>query len=162
MISHLQLRNYFVTELSFRTNPAFTAEGEVRHEGKLHCTVQLGNSDETSEIFGVGLGIVLDPSETAPALDPYYITMRIVGFFSFQPGINLSDAEKQRMVSLNGCSILLGLARGLVAQATGVSEHGKYLLPPLNFVDVLKDAKTEDLSPPKSVARRAIATADKQ
>ncbi|MGC3974148.1 MAG: hypothetical protein QM771_07165 [Nitrospira sp.] len=96
--------------------------------------------------FMVALVIVVEPSAMAPALDPYHINMRIEGYFTFQPGSAAIQSEKERMVSLNGCSILMGLARGLVAQSTGVSEFGKYLLPSVNFVEILKGLEAGTVS----------------
>jgi len=136
MNSPLQLNNYFVADLSYRSNEAYRVEAKVRHEGTIHCNAQLGTGQNAPDHFMVSLQLVLEPSEVAPALDPYHISMRIVGFFNFPASSGISQEDKERMVALNGCSILMGLARGLVAQATGVSEFGKYLLPPLNFVDI--------------------------
>ncbi len=138
MISPLQLNNYFVKELSYRSNPAYSADAQVRNEGRINCSVELGRGLNAPDHFMVALGIEVVPSEVAPALDPYHINMRIEGYFNFKPGTDAPQSEKERMVSLNGCSILMGLARGLVAQATGVSQFGKYLLPAVNFVEILK------------------------
>jgi preprotein translocase subunit SecB len=141
MISPLQLNNYFVKEMSFRTNPAYQAEPTVRNEGKLLCSAEFGKAAEVPDHFMVSLVLTVEPSEVTPALDPYHIKMRIEGYFNFNPGADIPQSEKERMVNLNGCSILLGLARGLVAQATGVSEFGKYLLPAVNFVEMFKNAE---------------------
>lgn len=152
MISPLQLNNYFVKELSYRSNPAYKAEPKVRNEGRIHCSVELGRALTEPDYFMVALVLTVEPSAVSPALDPYYITMRIEGHFNFAPGADIPQPEKERMVSLNGCSILMGLARGLVAQATGVSEFGKYLLPAVNFLEVIKNAE--------QVATESVGTGD--
>lgn len=141
MNSPLQLNNYFVKELSYRSNPAYKAEPAVRNEGKIQWSVESGMGVNAPDHFMVALVITVEPSTVTPALDPYHINMRIEGYFSFNPEAGISQPEKERMVSLNGCSILMGLARGLVAQATGVSEFGKYLLPAVNFVELFKTAE---------------------
>ena len=140
MISHLQLNNYFVKGLSFRSNPAYSPESKVRNEGQINCSIEYGIGVEAPDHFMIALVITVEPSTVSPALDPYHINMRIEGYFHFMPGTQISPAEKERMATLNGSSILLGLARGFVAQATGVSEFGKYLLPAVNFVEILKNA----------------------
>jgi preprotein translocase subunit SecB len=152
MISPLQLNNYFVKELSYRSNPAYKAEPKVRNEGKITCNVEFGTALNAPDHFMVALVLTVEPSAVTPALDPYHIHMRIEGYFNFNPGADIPQPEKERMVSLNGSSILMGLARGLVAQATGVSEFGKYLLPPVNFVAVFKSAEQG--------ATEAMGTAD--
>lgn len=152
MNSPLQLNNYFVKELSYRSNPAYKAEPVVRNEGKIQCSVESGTGLNAPDHFMVALVITVEPSTVTPALDPYHINMRIEGYFSFNPEAGISQSEKERMVSLNGCSILMGLARGLVAQATGVSEFGKYLLPAVNFVELFKTAEQD--------ATESVGTAD--
>lgn len=67
---------------------------------------------------------------------PYSITMVIVGYFFFVDGT--SDETKARMLNLNGASILYGIARGFVGQATGASRHGQFVLPAVNFVELLR------------------------
>ena len=141
MISPLQLNNYFVKELSYRSNPAYKAEPAVRNEGKIQCAVEFRTAITAPDHFMIALVLTVEPSTVTPALDPYHIHMRIEGYFNFDPGADIPQPEKERMVSLNGSSILMGLARGLVAQATGVSEFGKYLLPAVNFVEVFKNAE---------------------
>lgn len=141
MISPLQLNNYFVKELSYRSNPAYNAEPTVRNEGTITCNMEFKTALNAPDHFMVALVITVEPSTVTPALDPYHINMRIEGYFNFSPGADISQPEKERMVSLNGSSILMGLARGLVAQATGVSEFGKYLLPTVNLVSAFKSAE---------------------
>ncbi len=139
MISPLQLNNYFVKELSCRSNQAYDPLAkDSLNEGQIHCTVELGTAQSVPDHYMVALVIVVEPSEIRPALDAYHIKIRIEGFFNFKPEANVSQPQKDKLVQLNGCSILMGLARGLVAQATGVGEFGKYLLPAVNFVDILK------------------------
>ena len=162
MNSPLQLSNYFVSEFSYRTNPAYRVEASVRHEGKIHWTVQLGTGINAPDHFMLALSIVVEPSETPPPLDPYHISMRIDGAFNFASENNLSQSEKERMVCLNGCSILMGLARGFVAQATGVSTFGKYLLPPVNFVEIAKDLQSNISSASETGNITAAASTDHQ
>jgi preprotein translocase subunit SecB len=139
MISPLQLNNYFIKELSYRSNQAYDPEAKsLLSEGKIHCTLELGTALSVPDLYMVALVIAVEPSEVRPALDAYHIKIRIEGFFNFKPEADVSQAQKDKLVQLNGSSILMGLARGLVAQATGVSEFGKYLLPAVNFVEILK------------------------
>ena len=141
MISPLQLSNYFVKELSYRSNPAYQAEPKVRNAGEITCNMELQTALNSPDHFMVALVLTVEPSAVPPALDPYHIHMRIEGNFNFSPEADIPQSEKERMVSLNGSSILMGLARGLVAQTTGVSEFGKYLLPTVNLVAAFKSAE---------------------
>ncbi len=141
MNSPLLLNNYFVKELSYRSNPAYISVATARNEGKIQCSIEFGAALSDPDHFMVALILVVEPSTVSPALDPYHISMRIEGYFSFKPETDIPQDQKERLVKLNGSSILMGLARGLVAQATGVSEFGKYLLPPVNFVEAFKEAE---------------------
>lgn len=156
MNSPLLLNNYFVKELSYRSNPAYNPAGADRNEGKIHCGIEMGVTLNPPDLFMVALILQVEPSTVSPALDPYHISMRIEGHFSFSHGADLPQDQKERLVSLNGSSILMGLARGLVAQATGVSEFGKYLLPPVNFVEILKEKETAVTGPVGAVEVPAV------
>ena len=161
MLSPLLLNNYFVKELSYRSNPAYSAEAKVRNEGKIHCSIEFGIALNPPDHFMVALILVVEPSAVSPALDPYHIRMRIEGYFNFKPENDIPQAQKERLVALNGSSILMGLARGLVAQATGVSEFGKYLLPAVNFVDILKGAEGDIAGAVGTAEAPAMTSGDK-
>jgi preprotein translocase subunit SecB len=145
MLSPMQLNNYFVEELVIRQNSAFDPSPIERNEGRITCNIDFGRAVQAEEHFKLGLTIGVEPALTPPALDPYTISIKIVGFFSFPQTPKLSFEEMSKLVSLNGASILLGLARGLVAQSTGVGQFGKYLLPPINLVEVWEKVKTESM-----------------
>ncbi len=140
MISSLQLNNYFVEELSVRGNPVFEPIGADRNAGQISCSVDMakGVADDDGN-YRIGITVTVRPAITRPALDPYEISLRVVGFFSFLPAPDMKSEDKDRMATLNGSSILYGLARGLVAQTTGVGEFGKYFLPGVNFVELIKN-----------------------
>lgn len=160
MISPLLLNNYFVKELSYRSNPAYDSKAKVRKEGKIHCNIEFGTGLNAPDHFMVALTIVVEPSEISPALDPYHINMRIEGYFNFKQGSDVPPADKERLVTLNGSSILMGLARGLVAQATGVSEFGKYLLPAVNFVEILRGSDGDGVASVGTSESPAIASGE--
>lgn len=42
------------------------------------------------------------------------------------------------MIAPNGLSMLYGVARGVVANATAMSWHGKFVLPSLNLIEIIK------------------------
>ena len=67
---------------------------------------------------------------------PYQIAFKISGFFSFPP--DTEEETIQKMVGLNALAVLYGIARGVVAQVTANGPHGKFILPTVNFVEMLK------------------------
>ena len=65
---------------------------------------------------------------------PYNISIKGRAFFTFKDPCPRSDANK--ILRLNGQSILFGLLRAQVAQITAQSVHGKFLLPTMNFMEL--------------------------
>jgi preprotein translocase subunit SecB len=55
------------------------------------------------------------------------------------------------MIGLNGLSILYGVARGVVAQATANCPHGKFILPSVNFIELMKSKAKESRTKKKRV-----------
>lgn len=146
MISHLRLDEYYTEELLIKTNPSYEPSARQRKEGKLNCSVGLAQAKGPAARFKVGVSVSIEPATDYPALDPYAINIKVVGFFSFQEP--MSNEAMQRMASMNGANILLGIARGIVAQVTGTGQFGKYLLPPVNLVEMFK--KQADKQPVKT------------
>lgn len=155
MISPLRLENCFTEELTVKTNPSFAPGVEKKKEGKLQCEVELaGNKNDPSK-FRVGLSVSVEPSMEYPALDPYLIQVKITGVFGFSGDLP-SEETMHRMVSLNGSSILYGIARGLVIEVTGNGRWGKYILPAVNFVQLLEQqSQKQKVHAKTSVSRPA-------
>ena len=101
-------------------------------------------------LFMLTLKVDLNKSERSASCGPYRLSLRISGFFSFTESVD--EETMHRMIGLNGISILYGLARGAVAQFTATCRHGKFLLPSVNFVELLKE-KAE--KPEESPSKRA-------
>lgn len=91
---------------------------------------------------------------TADENPPYSLHLDIVGYFTFLPGT--SDDVMIRMVHLNGSSMLYGIARGFVGQATGAARHGQFLLPAVNFIALLKQRAELDAADHAEDTQRAL------
>jgi preprotein translocase subunit SecB len=159
MNSPLQLNDYFVQELVIRENATFSPTGTERHAGQINCKLEHARSIEPADHFLVTLTVEVTPSPTAPAFDPYQIVLKIQGIISVHQNAQLTPEQIERLTTINAASILFGLARGLVAQATGVARYGKYLLPPINFVEMFerKHPKPEETPDKPSRKRRMIS-----
>lgn len=64
---------------------------------------------------------------------PYGFDVTVAGNFMFPA--SFPEKEKDRFIHLNGSAILYGIARGLIASASGIGPHGPATLPSVNFVD---------------------------
>jgi preprotein translocase subunit SecB len=71
---------------------------------------------------------------------PYSIRLTLTGYFTFVDGT--SQETMVRMIQVNGSSILFGIARGFVGQATGASRHRQFVLPAVNFIELV-NARTK-------------------
>jgi preprotein translocase subunit SecB len=86
-------------------------------------------------------------SKTPTPVD-YSLDCEIVGFFRFPE--ESAEETMQRMVRLNGCTILYGILRGQLANITGSFPRQKLLLPTVMMEDVVNDIEQE-----KALARQA-------
>nr|MDP9360952.1 protein-export chaperone SecB [Acidobacteriota bacterium] len=90
---------------------------------------------------------------------PYSINLDIVGYFLFAAGT--SEDLMFRMIYANGASILYGVARGFVGQATGAAKYGQFVLPAVNFVELMRKRLAEiegEQSPAEELAELPAAT----
>jgi preprotein translocase subunit SecB len=86
-------------------------------------------------------------SKTPSPVD-YSLDCEIVGFFLFPE--DTTEDTKQRLVRLNGCTILYGILRGQLANITGSFPRQKLILPTVMMEDVVNDIERE-----KALAREA-------
>jgi preprotein translocase subunit SecB len=77
--------------------------------------------------------------------------LKLTGFFCFVEGTDEEIINK--MIGPSGLSILYGVARGVVAQVTGNSWHGKFILPSMNFIELMK-GKAQAIETAKKISRR--------
>lgn len=129
----LDIDEYYVRELIVKENPHY--KPKKNYQDKVKVTFNIARKG-TSLLFKIDMGVQIGSSSKAIEKGPYYTSLKITGLFRF-----LKEAEEKtiaRMINLNGLSILYGIARGVVAQATANGIHGKFILPSVNFVEILK------------------------
>lgn len=145
MIAALQLNNFFAESFSFVVNPFFDPKvKEDRIAGQIGCSIEVAvPQEEGQHPYRICLEVTIDPVKEKPALEPYVIQFKIVGYFTIKD--KLSDEVKERMLSLNGGTILYGIIRGIVAQTTGSGPFGKYIMPAINLVDIYEKRKKRTL-----------------
>ena len=64
------------------------------------------------------------------------IEVIVEGQFAYAEDVD--EEERARLAILNAPAILHGIARGLIASATGLCVGGPFLLPTVNYVEVAK------------------------
>lgn len=148
----LKIDQYFVDEVHIRVNPQYREPKKASHEAKLTALIGIKRRGKLPE-FMINIEVEVNKSEADFRVNPYYIFLKITGFFSFTEGTDEQTIE--RMIPLNGPAILYGIARGVVAQATGSSIHDKFILPTVNFVEVTKRQAKKKTVKGKSVKTTA-------
>lgn len=140
----LDIQVYHIEELAFRALQEYDSEQDS--SSVIEVDFDIDRDEEDPNAFRIVMRIKLaENGYTAEENPPYMISLVIVGYFSFAKGT--AEDIMQRMINLNGTSILYGIARGLVGQATGASKHGQFVLPAVNFVALIKArAESHDLA----------------
>jgi len=145
----LNFHDYFVSELAVKSNPVF--DPKLREQDEIPLSVKLSVKDKKNDPkqFLLQLEYALGKTKNNLAGCPYYISIHISGFFQI-----VNDFEENKIFELkhlNAPAILYGTARGIIAQNTASAQHGKFILPPINFVEILKQKK----QPEKKVKKPA-------
>jgi preprotein translocase subunit SecB len=128
--SPLQLKRYFVTELSLTANKEFDPKKDTKL-GVDNIIVTPALLAEASNVrqWQVTLRIQQQPGPEANA--PYFSTMEIVGFFRLQD--DYPEENIEWMVQTNATSVLFSAAREILRGATALGPYPPILLPTVSF-----------------------------
>lgn len=144
MFGLLNMTEYFIDELFVASNRDYSpAETRV---GTIDVDFDIRRNAENPLDFMLSMSIELNKSEESFQVGDYRVILKLTGFFRFNDGVD--ENAINGMISQNGLSILYGVARGVVSQATATSWHGKVILPSINFIELIKK-KAEDVLPEK-------------
>ncbi len=149
MLAQLNLNDYFIDEFAFVANREHEAAGAS--SGTLSVDFDIKRSGETPLDFMITLVVDVNPHDEEFERGDYRIHLKLSGFFSFAEGVN--EEMINAMIAHNGLSILYGVARGSVADATATSWHGKFVLPAVNFIELIKQ-KAEAAQKGQKVVRK--------
>jgi preprotein translocase subunit SecB len=137
----LEIDTYFVEELLVKSNSDYESNGASReHDLDLGIDFDFYRKGDDDPRFLVRLSM-----EFGDAVDlklPYHIRLSLFAAFDASKDSNQTTIEQ--LVATNAAPILYGIARGIVGQATAQAIHGRYVLPTVNFIDLVK-AKAQAL-----------------
>ena len=137
MSTPLQLSGYVVTHMLMRVREEFDGRQGYECSMDIDPTHMVHNEDEN--VHQLILRVVVGASENDPTGAPYEIEIEGRAVFRIDPSAEIDDAQKKKLVILNGSAILLGLLRGQVSQLTAQAPHRMFLLPPVNLVEAFRD-----------------------
>lgn len=137
----LQLRDYVVTAIEYRRRPV-DADPAGHPLSMRFETGGTSEGDTTYLILRIWINEDEEASdETVPNPHEGYLEVR--GEFEWTGPQNLPGRDK--LIAVNGLSILYGIARVYVAQASGTGVDRRLLLPSVSFHEI-----DVSLSPPVS------------
>ena len=135
MKARLQLKDYWLEDLQWSPiePPAASQDADDSILPKLRLSV---HQKEDSSEYLCELQIFLTKGQALKAGAPYQFRLQLLGQFEFLEGT--STETQHRMIHVNGSSILYGVARGVLAEATSQARAGKYILPAINLIELLE------------------------
>jgi len=148
MQAQLNINDYAVEELTVKGNPEYQKPSKEQ-QGQIDIAFKMKRKGK-EPLFMITMIIELNKSKKAFIANAYYVYMKINGFFGFPK--DTDEETMQKMIGLNGVVMLFGVARGVVAQATANGAHGKFVLPAVNFVELIKNSKISSNEPKRKSA----------
>jgi preprotein translocase subunit SecB len=147
---HVQLEEFFLRglHLDWQDSPS----GKSSRVMGTSFNYQIARAREDPKRFRLELEVRFAPEEKRAA--GYVGEAKITGFFSFPEG--MSEPQMQYLARVNGCTILYGMLRGLIATCSGCFQGGKLNLPTVLFSEIVADIekKRASLSKKSSVQRK--------
>lgn len=151
MQAQLNINDYVVEELTVKGNDVYQKPAK---EQQVQIDIAFNIKRKGKEpLFMIAMTIELNKSKQAFATNAYYVYLKINGFFGFPK--DTPEEMIQKMIGLNGVVMLFGVARGVVAQATANGAHGKFVLPAVNFVELIKKSSTTKSEPKRKKGAKA-------
>lgn len=148
-VPQLDLKTYTVQALSFEARNDFNPEHDLLSQVELGYSVE--PHPEGAPEFAAFLSIRLGTEQLEKPNLPYDVSIRIAGVF--QAARELRPLETESELVVNALTILYGVARGHVAQSTGVGMYGKLVLPAVSFADLVEEGKPKP--PSAEVSKRS-------
>jgi len=146
MLSPLQLKAHRFTLLHLEGLPQGLPEGNL----EVSTSVSLGKHQTDSKQWKVELKVTFGPNKDQSG--PYRGVAEVVGLFEVLDGWPEEQCEK--LVAINGTSLLYGAVREMILAMSSRSSHGELLLPTLLFQSLEEPPAAETAPPTKKAKKR--------
>jgi len=130
----LEIDNYYVEELFIKSNPSYDYGAAQPAAVEPSIDFDFYRKDEADTQFLVKISIELGEGDYQL---PYHV--RVLLFASFDAANDANHTVIEQLVATNAAPILYGIARGIVGQATGQAIHGRFVLPTVNFIELMNE-----------------------
>lgn len=107
------------------------------------------NADDPRE-FALTFIVRDNPATKTPKPQAYKLDLRIIGFFRFDEGVE--EKQMQYLIRYNGCAILYGILRGMLATMTGAFPEGTIRMPTIMIDEIVDKVEGRNAKP---VAKKA-------
>ena len=148
-IAPLDCDHYYISKVLLESNLGYDPEKSTElplSSLKIDSNVKRCESHKGSVLWHLTLSVSQKVSKAKNA--PYNFCIELVGDFRVHP--NFPEDKAQRLIEVNGSSILYGVAREMLRTLSCGGPFGGMLLPTMSFAshnDFLKPSK-EDVSVP--------------
>lgn len=149
----LNLQAYFFKKLAMEVNEDYSSEDDRKHaDQELNLTLDFRAEQdvETGHLYRLQLGLRNLTGKEAAL--PYDIDAILIGYFAINVD-EISD-ELDRIIQINGASILYAAAREQILTITGRGPHRALKLPAISFATIVDKHKAEN-------SEKAITEAEK-
>ena len=142
----LQLDGYVFTKLLVEANSEYNLEEQQeisQSEIDFSLGIVVGKDKDNPLLYQIQIQI--ENLRAKKAILPYTIEARVVGVFSVDPDFKHDDLE--RLIQINGASMLFGAAREQILTLTGRGPFGPLKLPTINLLNVIaNNVSSSDVS----------------
>jgi preprotein translocase subunit SecB len=147
--SPLIIEGYNLSQLEwFETADIVLEEDSINHEFDVATTIE--NHPEDKAAWRVKLQVSSKKTDT---VNPVSFNISYTGYFRVLDGY--PEEMREKLVAVNGSSILYAAAREMLMQLSGRSIHGTFILPSISFVDVpTGNQRSEGTPKPKTKVRK--------
>lgn len=132
--SHMQYRNYAVDKIYVESN-TLNVQLPDDHSDDLLIDFNVFKQ-ENEKSFLIELLIDVNKSVKAFKTSRYRISLKLLSVFDFSPEI--SEEEITKLLAPNGLAMAYSTSRGIIGELTANSINGKYVLPSVNFMELIK------------------------
>jgi preprotein translocase subunit SecB len=139
----MQLKDYTIDNINFSLNESsYMCLAEIDSDTDQYEFDHEILQKEESNVFLIKLRIKCNQGEAATVSHRYSFCITLKGIFGFDEGV--SEDIVERAITLNGISILYGIARGIISQVSGQTVVGMIVLPTVNFIEYFREKNKLD------------------
>ncbi|MDZ4733667.1 MAG: hypothetical protein SGJ16_08785 [Nitrospirota bacterium] len=136
LMAGLQLDRYLVDDLVFKCNKIVITKKDKPVDQTVGIDFHIKGNTKDKNLFLLEMEIDLNKGQELKRFQSHQIHLHLYGWFRFIA--NFDEPTKAKMLATNASSILYGVARSIVANLTGSLGAGRYILPSLNLLAVVK------------------------